>query len=1398
MKKICMTLAMLLCIANTMWSIDFTLKGNAISKVMVLKNAGGDVVTPTGSTGEGTSSVTYTFAEVAAGNYTIEGYSTSEKTLKVGELVLPLTADDNSKTIEVSAATIGCGNSGWVLGTDFTIENVKVTAVGGVVINSTMGGSTSANKATVLLYKGNTVVYDIVPSEAHKAEGYVSGQGSVTVTGATSSNNATVYKAAEYKVVVDEGISVDLAWKTGCPTSAGSGTHFVPLNHIVPTSVVKADGKTTYTFSLTDKYYYMYRLSAEGKRTQGGYFQFLIENPERVPSLNWTLADFGEATAKTINHDPTANGGVNVADIFLGLNEKGYISMNVNDERDVLAQRNWQLINTTTSNFFIEPDYHFTIVNENGVKDNSVITLAGNEVPGEPWARIKAVGEGTAIVLVSYDAIKTNFYGYANNAITTNPYVYGDEWSALWPENTGVFVVTVGKTAATITPNMLNAGDLNKNGSTYTRTAGPNVDAELDVFYYANETGYEYSFRPEGAVKVEIAYPTIGENAVSYSGFSETGVTKNGETGEYTVLLKHGSQIVRLTDASGNCSYQVLRAKKMSYEVINETRPGKQPQAGDQLKVQYTGLYHPCNKLSGIYNMAGAIVYDATKEEKEQILSSGVQYNFCGTPAAQAITIKVPRDYDAVAHPNMLFQDGYLRVFGFGSGYGAHRAIDKTIGASMNGTASQIKGYFGKLPDIKIEMAVAKKYGVTFDVNVEGAKVTLINSDGATVDKAEDGYYYGIEGTYTYSVEAEGYKRDMDNKFSFTETSPEKQTIHVNLAAIGATDWDGKTLTEPALADDVYQIGTGAELAWFAKKVNDGSNTIKAVLTNDIDLGSFNWTPIGKTTAATAFKGEFDGQNHTIKGLYINTTSSHAGLFGYAVANISSLTVEGVVTTTANYAGGIVAYFAGSSSSAWRTISNCVNQVKVSGKQYAGGITSYLNSYGAIEKCYNEITSDIEATITSQTAGHAAGIAGYVNNNTRIQDCYNLGNITAPTYVAGIAGYFGTTAIMENVYNLGNITMTTTTTTESYRRSGSIVAGNTTTAAFANVKNAFASKGYIFELNTTIVTEDKFLSGEVAYKLGKAFGQDLSYQTEPVIGGKKVAYDEANNTYYNINTSADFAVANFDDIVVPASGIYTPEDEEDETCYWNSGDYTFATYTDDWGTKYYYDFVVTNSTSSTFVSTADQYNSSCGGAKSGANYAVWYDNYNGTAPVMMPNEMQISGFYVSNTAWVEDAILNGDGLSTVPGGFADGDYLKLVITGYDIEEEEVGSVTYTLAECTGKTIKYVKDWRWVDLTGLGDKVISIKFSMTGTKKNDWGLTTPTYFCMDDFGGVAPATDAPMEEYTKSGINDINNNPAAAGNAQRFDILGRIIKGETKGLNIVRKADGSSEKVIIVK
>ena len=138
-----------------------------------------------------------------------------------------------------------------------------------------------------------------------------------------------------------------------------------------------------------------------------------------------------------------------------------------------------------------------------------------------------------------------------------------------------------------------------------------------------------------------------------------------------------------------------------------------------------------------------------------------------------------------------------------------------------------------------------------------------------------------------------------------------------------------------------FYISTAAQLAGLAKLVNEGNNFSKKTiqLTKDIRLneqdvptGGHEWTPIGKYGSRKAkkpFSGTFDGQGHTISGLYINVSNRsgnlYQGLFGYCSEGIvQNLIVTGSVAVTGStgasiqYVAGIVGY--GVTSSA---VKNC-------------------------------------------------------------------------------------------------------------------------------------------------------------------------------------------------------------------------------------------------------------------------------------------------------------------------------------------------------------------------------------------------------------------------------------------------------------------------------------------
>ena len=160
-------------------------------------------------------------------------------------------------------------------------------------------------------------------------------------------------------------------------------------------------------------------------------------------------------------------------------------------------------------------------------------------------------------------------------------------------------------------------------------------------------------------------------------------------------------------------------------------------------------------------------------------------------------------------------------------------------------------------------------------------------------------------------------------------------------------------------ADSPYRISNAADLYWFANKVNSGYTDINAVLTADIVVngdvldadGTLNgagfnaWTPIGDIN--NEYAGTFDGQGHTISGLYYNDVNGYfVGLFG-RTASYCRITNVGVVDSyfRGGYSVGGVCGFNDAS------ITNSYNTGVVIGNDNVGGLCG--TNTGTIANCHN-------------------------------------------------------------------------------------------------------------------------------------------------------------------------------------------------------------------------------------------------------------------------------------------------------------------------------------------------------------------------------------------------------------------------------------------------------------
>lgn len=334
-------------------------------------------------------------------------------------------------------------------------------------------------------------------------------------------------------------------------------------------------------------------------------------------------------------------------------------------------------------------------------------------------------------------------------------------------------------------------------------------------------------------------------------------------------------------------------------------------------------------------------------------------------------------------------------------------------------------GYETKTGTIKVEGGDVSKdvaltaltaYQVKFNVAPEGAAVTLTHPVGDTIAADENGAYIVYAGeTYAYTVAKADY---ITVSGSFT--AAKNDTIKVTLTYAGA-GWDGTTKTAPKTENGVYQIGTAAELAWFADAVNGGQKAINGKLTANINLNGKTWTAFGKydykLEGKSGFAGTLDGDRHIVSGL-----KSTEGLVSClsSAGTVKNLTVIGTVSGS-SHVGGIAATSSG-------TVENCLFDGTVttsSSSASAGGIVGRASKGNRIVNCVN--TGDIKNTCTSYSSTlNIGGIVGYTYGT--VENCYSTGNVSARTDrdtnkgIGGIAGQVYASAVLRNCYVTGAVT----------------------------------------------------------------------------------------------------------------------------------------------------------------------------------------------------------------------------------------------------------------------------------------------------------------------------------------------------------------------------------------
>ena len=459
---------------------------------------------------------------------------------------------------------------------------------------------------------------------------------------------------------------------------------------------------------------------------------------------------------------------------------------------------------------------------------------------------------------------------------------------------------------------------------------------------------------------------------------------------------------------------------------------------------------------------------------------------------------------------------------------------------------------------LKEDLTIASGESIEFDSSASIANLDkLIVKDGATIliDGAEHKHNTNGNITYIWQDDKEHTKGVACKDCPIGYVTKETKSHNYNSQGF-CTDCDAYQpavlttdkyyINEDGTKDAVYEISNAGQLYWFAGLVNGTlsgvaqNKSANAVLTADIVVnanvlksdgtlneGTFKeWTPIA--TSASPYTGIFDGQNHTISGLYFNQENSYdVGLFGRNNGKIAN-------------AGILDSYFYGTSkvggvcgNNYTGTITNCYNTGSVSGLGNLGGVNGY-NDGGTITNSYN-------AGSVSGTERYVGGVSGY-NDGGTITNRYNVGSVGGSGYVGGVNGW--NKGIITNCYNTGSVSGTGVNV-------GGVIGRNESNASITNcyydstiyTGNAIGANDGTTEKVEGKTTE-QFKTGEVTYlqqngQSEEIWGQTIGTDTYPVLHGPKV-YKSI--TYMGCNDSSEIASVSYSNEKKDVFGKHNFED----------------------------------------------------------------------------------------------------------------------------------------------------------------------------------------------------------------------------------------------------------------
>lgn len=1019
--------------------------------------------------------------DLAPGAYWVDGYDANND--RNGGVVIDVSSDSSSFKLQ-RMYQISVNPSSWVKDTDYTLS-LRVTDASGAERKAEFGSAVNWGKTytSCLFVVGDTVSVTATPNaETHP-----------NYNPATASKTPTMNDSLS--LTCKEFVTVTVTAPKGSTIDAGTLAKYYVFSFLEPFARSVEDG--TATFHLDKNTDYFYRVRHPQGATYWNYVRLSADAAYTITEEDLGLT--GDFSKSTIYH--FENNVYDRAGIYLNINTKGYKNMAVGDTFELNSFRNWFAIESFMNAKVALPEMHYQVIDVNG-NASDVVTITPNALNSNV-AVMEAKHEGTAIVLVTYDAM-THMAGQ-----TSTP---SHRFSAIWPELTGVFVVNVGADGSAIQTNM----NLDRMDAVIEKDEARQLDAEHDILFYTGTEGASYSFKPEAGCTVSVLRPTVTAASMTYSGgFTNTGVT-TAEDGTVTVSgLITGRNIIKVTKG-GLSTYQVVTARGVSYKFVNaegteltqEELAAIKP--GDSVTIQFSNLISPKEKLSGAYNFNFSLYMqgpDGTFFKSDPGGNFGV-YDFSGNPERQKLTVTIPKFWAEETYT----LSGAIKQAGW-PGVPTHRGITYAVGTNPGFDAPKTAGILSRLPEITIpvvkldfltgKLSFQDQNGTAIDR--KDLTVTLADSAGNGIAVAEDGTFKAYAEEYFYTVSGAGVEY-ASGSVTMTEEGPNEFTITLQATAAGA--WDGKTPTEPQTDENgVYQIGTGAELAWFVAKSKDAD--VSGVLTADINLGKYAWLNISSSK-----KVVLDGADFEITGL--NAT---AGLFAQIGSNsyIHDLTIRGAVSGKGS-AGAIAGYASGTAPK----IANCFNYAVITSTgSNVGGLVGYTYQNAVIESCAN---------FGAVTGGSSVGgiIGGTVSNGSTITGCYNTAEISATgSKAGGIIGGTSSEMTVASCYNTGKISGTASggiagevkgnvnwsgTVQGKITISACYSVGEAGSAAFGTVDTASSEISKCYYLNTLNADANAEALNEADLK-----DADLSDAFGPVCGGYPALRWQTDATFHEAN-----------------------------------------------------------------------------------------------------------------------------------------------------------------------------------------------------------------------------------------------------------------------------------------